>query len=258
MSPRVLFFDIETAPNLAYVWGHFDQNVIEHRQEWYILCFAYKWQGEAKIHTVSQIDFWEDFERDPCDDSAVVGELWRVFDEADVVIAHNGDRFDVPKANARFAQLNLGAPSAFRTIDTRKVASRHFKFNSNSLDNLGESLGLGRKVKHDGFEMWQGCMAGDAKHWRNMLKYNRQDIRLLEKVYERLRPFISNHPNFANWDPHVCPTCGANPEHLQRRGMVHTQTQTFQQWHCQICSSYSRSRTATPTKRPHRTALTRR
>ena len=30
---KVLFFDIETAPNLSYVWGQWQQDVIDHAQE---------------------------------------------------------------------------------------------------------------------------------------------------------------------------------------------------------------------------------
>lgn len=232
---RILYFDIETAPNLAAVWDHFETNVISYDEghEWYMLCFAWQWEGEKKVHSFSQLDAGVDFEHAPCDDSAVVARLWDLFDEADYVIAHNGDRFDIRKAQARFAIQDLGPTSPFRSIDTKRVAKRHFAFNSNSLDNLGQTLGLGRKVKHPGYEMWQGCMRGERKWWDLMVKYNRQDITLLRQVYLRLRPFISNHPQF-----HVsgCNVCGGT--NLQSRGVRRHATFSYPQYQCQDCGSW--------------------
>lgn len=256
MSAKMLFFDIETAPNLANVWAHYDQNVIAHEREWTMLSFAWRWEGEQKVHALSNYhDFGE-----TTDDTKLCKALWDLFDEADIVIAHNGDKFDIRKANARFAELRLGPPSPFRSIDTRKVAKRYFAFNSNALNDLGQHFGIGKKVKHPGWEMWEGCIKGEQKWWDLMVKYNRQDINLLRDVYMILRPFISNHPNLANYDPTaVCPTCGAGIEHAHQRGKYHNQTTTYQRWHCQKCGSYFRSRVREPEEfTPSTTAVTRR
>ena len=34
---KVLFYDIETAPNLAYVWGQYQQDVVEQHRSWYLM-----------------------------------------------------------------------------------------------------------------------------------------------------------------------------------------------------------------------------
>ena len=107
---KVLFYDIETAPNLAYVWGQYDQNVVQQYREWYLLCFSYKWEGQKSTSVVSLTDFPDVYDKDPEDDSAVAQVLWDLFDEADVVIAHNGDKFDMKKANARFIVHEMGPP----------------------------------------------------------------------------------------------------------------------------------------------------
>ncbi len=258
---RILYFDIETAPNLAAVWGHWEQNVISYDEghEWYMLCFSWKWEGEKTIHNISQLADPVAFRTDPCNDNVVVRKLWELFDEADIVIAHNGDKFDVPKAQARFAILGLGPTSDFKAIDTVRLARRHFKFNSNSLDWLGQTLGLGRKVKHEGYEMWQGCMRGDEKWWKKMVRYNNQDIVLLEKVYKHLRAWGSNPVNVAHiaGNPDGCPTCGHNG--LIRRGFHKTNTMTYQKWQCVGCGSYSRTRIAERnTSKPNRVGITRR
>lgn len=232
MTAKILYFDIETAPNVGYTWGMWEQNVIEFTEEWKMLCFCYMWEHEGKVHKVAPDYTAKGWKYQ--DDLAVVKELWKLLDEADIVIAHNGDRFDIRKANARFVQLGLGAPTPYVSIDTKKLASRYFMFNSNSLNNLGQHLGLGEKVKHDGFEMWLGCMAGVKKWWDLMLKYNVQDVALLQKVYYALRPFMKNHPSvLTSDDPDIaCTTCGA--VHYQKRGVKRTNAGIeYQQYQCE-------------------------
>jgi len=48
-DPRVLIFDIETSPMVAYVWGRRDQNVAlnQIKDEWYVIAWAAKWLGDA-------------------------------------------------------------------------------------------------------------------------------------------------------------------------------------------------------------------
>ncbi|MEE9125363.1 MAG: ribonuclease H-like domain-containing protein [candidate division NC10 bacterium] len=257
---RILYIDIETAPNLAHVWGHWEQNVIAHQREWTMLCFAWQWEGEKKIHVASN---WHDH-GEILDDTKITQTAWDLLDEADIVIAHNGDKFDIRKLNARFVRLGMLPPSPYRTVDTTKVARRYFAFNSNSLDNLGETLGLGRKVKHPGWEMWEGCLAGEQKWWDLMVRYNRQDITLLRKVYLRLRPFMSNHPNLAAYDTlAVCPTCGKGISAAQKRGLYYNQTTNYQQWRCMPekggCGTWYRSRVREPESfSPATTSVTRR
>jgi len=246
---KILYYDIETAPNLSYVWGHFEQNVIDHEREWYMLCVSYRWEGEKKTEVCSLIDFPEAYAKDPENDYHVVKKLWDLIDEADIVVAHNGDRFDMRKANARFVWHNLGPTSPVKQIDTLKVARRYFMFNSNKLDHLGQHLGLGRKVDTGGFETWAGCMRGDKKSWKTMIKYAKQDVDLLREVYLKLRPWMVNHPNLNVYDGGCdCPTCGSS--NLQKRGFKYTQVATYQQYYCNDCGAWSRDRLMEDVVRP--------
>ena len=248
-AAKILFFDIETAPNLGYVWGKYDQNVLDYEHEWYMLCVSYKWAHEKGTHVVSLIDFPDAYEEDPENDIHVVSALWDLLDEADVVIAHNGDKFDLRKANARFIVHGLGPVSPFKTVDTLKVARRKFMFNSNKLDDLGQTLGLGNKVSTGGYSLWAGVMRGDMASWRKMIRYAKQDTVLLVKVYEALKPWMDRHPNLGVFSGgHVCPTCGS--ERVHKRGYYRTQTMVYQRWQCNDCGSYSRSRTSEPLDRP--------
>lgn len=238
---KVLFFDIETMANLGWVWGKYEQNVIDYEREWYMLCFAYKWEGDKKTRFVSIKDFNE-FKKNPHNDYFVIQELHKLFEEADVIIAHNGDAFDIKKVNARFVFHRMLPPSPYKTVDTKKVAKRYFNFNSNKLDDLGKFLGVGRKVEHSGFDLWKGCAAGDGKSWKHMEKYNKQDVELLERVYNVLLPFMTNHPSHALFNTGVeCPNC--NSCNLQKRGTEPRKNhRAVQRYQCQDCGTWTQGK----------------
>ena len=236
-KPKVLFFDIETAPNLGYVWGKFEQNVIEYTQEWYMLAWSAKWQNGK--HVSRCLADYEGYVPNTENDKDLVTELWKLFDEADVIIGHNGDKFDIKRTNTRFIEHGMTPPEPYKTVDTLKAARRHFSFNSNKLDDLGRRLGVGRKLKHSGFALWTGCMSGDEKSWNLMKKYNRQDVLLLERVYDKLLPWIAGHPNIAvlSGVENGCRNCGSR--NLQKQGFAITATGKSQRYKCKDCAAWS-------------------
>ena len=232
-KPKILIYDIETTPNLAYVWGKYQQDVIKFEEEWKLLSFAYKWLGESKTVAVGTNSVTEE---------ALVLRLHQLFSEADIIIAHNGDRFDQKMVNAKFLEYGLLPPSYYKSIDTLKVAKRYFRLNSNKLDDLGTILRVGRKAQTGGFDTWLGCMQGNKTAWRQMLKYNKQDVVLLEKVYLKLRPWIDNHPGVNLYGrPESCPKCGGGPLH-QRGTRKTTKTGSYARYQCQDCGGWSTGR----------------
>lgn len=165
----------------------------------------------------------------------------KLLSEADAVIHFNGSKFDVPVLNKEFLLNGLGPPATYQQIDLLKTARQRFKFPSNKLDFLAQQLGLGKKFKHAGFELWVKCMAGDADAWKEMEAYNVQDVVLLEKVYNKLLPWIVNHPSHAihsNGD--VCTNCGSPA--LQKRGWSYTTGGKYQRYVCNSCGSWMRSK----------------
>lgn len=245
---KILIYDIETAPIIGYTWGLYEQNVISIKDDWFMLCFAYKWLGEKETHIIAQPDF-RGYKAGSQDDFGVVKKLWALFDEADVILAHHGDAFDMRKSNSRFILNGLTPPSPYHTIDTKKVAKKYFKFDSNSLNNLGDYLKLGQKKQTGGFSLWLGCLAGDMKAWDKMKKYNIQDVKLLEKVYLALRPWMKGHPviNFLDEDTRVCPNCASTK--VQSRGIYRTKSGIeYRRWACTACSAWSRSRSSEKNK----------
>jgi len=235
-QPRVLIYDIENSPTVVTTWGLWEQNAIETLEEWYLLSFAYKWLGESKVHVVALSDF-SGYKKDKKNDKRLCEELHKLFNEADVLIAHNGDQHDQKKSNARFIFNGLKPPSPYKTIDTKKVAKRYFKFNSNSLNNLGTYFNLGNKIENGGMKLWRGCMNGDMKSWKLMKKYNKQDVVLLEKVYFKLLPWMVDHPNISLLQgKNGCPNCGSF--NLERRGFNYTRASKSQRWLCRDCGSW--------------------
>lgn len=246
-EPRILLYDLETAPIHAWTWGpKFQTNIIKPTDFSYLLCFGYKWLGEDDVKVVSQTQFARNYKRNRKDDSQVAKALWHLFDEADITIAHNGNQFDYKVSNARFAYNGLTRPSPFFKIDTKHATKRHFRLPSNSLNDIAQYFDLGAKLQHTGFDLWERCMQGEESAWSMMMEYCEQDVELLERLYLFLRDngWIDNHPNLANIGGlrFVCPHCGADRDHLQKRGFAHTNTVTYQQYWCRSCNSWPRER----------------
>lgn len=245
---KTLIYDIENAPHLMYAWQSWEACCLKMEQRGYMLSFAYKWLGEKKVHVCALPDY-ELYDDDPTDDYALCHELHGLFDEADVVIAHNGDKFDQKISKGRFVDHGFLPPSPFKSIDTLKIARKEFKLPSNRLDDLGDQLGVGRKVSHEGLSLWFKVMDGDEAAWDRMRKYNKQDVVLLEKVYLKLRPWAFGHPNMNdNMAGLKCSKCGS--KHLQSRGTYRTTACSYQRYQCQGCGSWMKSRKSDKHNKP--------
>lgn len=233
-KPKILIYDLETSPILGYVWGLWKTNVIEVVEDWYLLSVAWQWFGEDEVHFARK-------SKQMGNDRALTKTVWDLFDEADIVVAQNGDRFDQPKAWAKFIQYDLGPPSHYQEIDTLKMARKH-GFTSKSLDNLAKRLGIGKKLPHQGKNTWLGCIAEDEAAWKTMEEYNKHDVWLLNELWERLAPYSDVKPNMQHWSgSHTCvnPRCGS--DNLIRRGVRRTHAQEYQQYQCKDCRKYSRA-----------------
>lgn len=236
---RVLLYDIETSYTVGAVWGLYEQNVAKVLKEPYMISFAWKWLGEKKTHVIALPSF-DGYRKNPCSDYHLVKKLWELFNEADVIVAHNGNSFDQKWAYARFIVNGFTPPAQAKYVDTKLVAKSKFRFNSNSLNNLGQYLRVGKKVDTGGIDLWINCIEKqDTKAWGLMCKYNKQDVVLLEKVYMKMLPYMTNHPNTNLYlgTTHNCPNCGADK--LQKRGLAFTRTGTCQRYQCTACAAWS-------------------
>lgn len=250
-APNIVVLDLETAPCIGYYWQRWKTNILPTQviSESYILCGAYKYLNSGNVFLESIKDsegFGPFFE----DDYEVVKALRDVLDKADIVIAHNGDKFDIPVLNTRMVYHGLAPPSPYKTIDTLKIAKKNFNFPANSLNELGKYLKVGTKVPHSGFELWVNCLKGCSEAWDKMHEYNIGDIFLLEEVYYKLRAWNKNTPNMSHYYPDNevrCVCCGSTNV-LKTGKKTYTGTSSFDVYTCQDCSKHSRGRSNTNSK----------
>lgn len=232
---KTLFIDIETAPNVAYRWGLYDQSPTSLEQlvtPSYMLCFAAKWLGEKKVtfHSVRE------------GQKEMLYEAHELLSEADVVVHWNGDQFDIPVMNREFYTTGMAPPAPSKQLDLYKTSKKQFAFPSHKLQYVSKVSGLEGKANHTGMSTWVGCMNGDDKSWKIMEKYNKQDVVLLEDLYKKMLPWITSHPNIALYEESaeaVCPTCGSAD--LRKEGFEYTLTAKYQRYQCRTCGRWSKS-----------------
>jgi DNA-directed RNA polymerase subunit RPC12/RpoP len=161
-------------------------------------------------------------------------------DEADAIVHYNGSRFDIPILHKEFLLSGMPPPAPSKQIDLLQVARRQFRFVSNKLDYVSQALGLGAKTAHEGHVLWVKCMNDDRKAWKTMEEYNKNDVVLLEKVYDKFKGWIKSHPNHNAYSEEICcPNCGSRK--LNKRGFAITSTKQYQRYQCMVCGSWSKS-----------------
>lgn len=248
MTPKILVIDIETSPIEAWCWGLWDQNIgLDFiKTEWSILSFAAKWLDKKPILCGQTGGRGK---RKVRDDKPLMKALWDLLDEADIIVAQNGKRFDVKKMNARLIQHGFGPPSPYRVIDTLSVARKYFAFTSQKLAWTSKYLTDVPKEEHKafpGFELWVECLKDNPKAWRVMKRYNIRDIISTEKVYLKMRPWIENHPNLGVYDESerpLCPKCGGSHMIIGGGARASVKQQgLYKRYVCQDCGGWARGK----------------
>jgi DNA polymerase elongation subunit (family B) len=243
-GPKVLIFDIETAPILGYVWSLWENNVALNQihSDWHVLSWSAKWLHEPATHVMySDQRGVKNIE----DDKALLQKIWNLLDEADVVITQNGKSFDQKKLNARFILNGFQPPSSYKHIDTKLIAKRHFAFTSNKLEYMSDKLCTKyKKLKHSkfsGFELWKECLAGNIEAWKEMETYNKYDVLALEELYMKLIPWDSS-VNFNLYHDDVQNTCKCGSTLFIKNGFYYTAAGKFQKHRCKGCGAEIRDR----------------
>jgi predicted RNA-binding Zn-ribbon protein involved in translation (DUF1610 family) len=230
---KILFLDLETSPNLAFVWGLWDQNVAINQlmESTEVICFGARWYGEKKVTFRSTHHDGK---------KKMLKDLHALMEEADVLVGWNSAAFDSKHIKREFLEANMLPPSPYKELDLMRVVKSQFKFPSNKLDYVAQTLGVGAKVQHSGFDLWIGCMAGEKKSWAKMKEYQIQDVNLLIDLYEKLKPWIKNHPHAALHEgiEGGCSNCSS--VNIQRRGYARTITATYQRFQCTDCGKWLR------------------
>ena len=233
-QPRILLLDIETKPALAYTFGIRDQHITYKQlmpgQHGGTICVGVGWHGEKTVKVYSD---WDHGHRE------MLERVHALLDEADAVCTYNGARFDLPKLNGEFMLAGMPPPAPPTQIDVFKTV-RKMGLISSKLDYIAPALGLGGKVKHEGLEMWIAVMNGDPKAQRKMARYCAGDVRLLGQVYERIKPYILDHPHLKDRRADFCAQCGSN--NLENRGWRRTKAFRIARVQCRSCGGWSTGR----------------
>jgi len=225
---KILLLDIEWRPVKAYVWRAWDENIspAQIEEDGGLLCVGAKWLGEKTVHLFSE---WE---------HGHVGMLERIHDmmsHADAIITYNGDKYDLPKLDGEFVRFDLPPRPPCTSIDCIKAVKKFGYFRS-SLAFVGPFLGIGQKLEHEGFGLWKKVMNGDDNARNRMARYCQQDVRILEKLYLKIRAHIRNHPHMGQAGKAECPSCGG--KHTHSRGTTRTRCFKKQRLQCQSCGHW--------------------
>ena len=200
-----LFFDIETSPNIGFFWQagyEIDVDAYNIITERAIICICWKWEDEKKVHSLS----WDKNQ----DDKKMLQEFVKVMDTADEVIGHNGDRFDIKWVRTRAIFHKIDFPPKIISIDTLKNCRSLFRMNSNKLNYVAKYLGIGKKIETGGFDLWRKIILDkDKQSLEKMIKYCKNDVILLEKLWDRLNPYVAPKTHIGNWT-NECPECGSD------------------------------------------------
>lgn len=236
---KILTIDIECSPNITYSWGLWNQNIPIDRiiEDTRMLCFAAKWYGDEQTLFYS--------ERGKGGREAMVRAAWELLNKADIIVTYNGIKYDVKRLNREFVTLGLPPVERFKHVDLMRVVKKHFQFPSCKLDYVAQRLGIGHKVVHEGFGLWKACLEGDSEAWQRMETYNRGDVTLTERLYDRLRPWcgVGMGVSLAVYDGDVlsCPACGS-VERVETEPVV-VGVSRFKGYRCAACGCVYRSKT---------------
>jgi len=240
---RILVFDIETAPNVAYTWGMWQQNIGLNQfvDEWYVLSWSAKWIGNDEVMYDDKRDSWN-----TQDDKELLEGMWKLLDEADIVVTQNGKKFDVKKLNARFVINGFKPPSSYKHIDTLVIAKRHFGFTSNKLEYMTNKLCTKyKKLDHGkfaGMKLWTECLKGNPEAWDEMEEYNKYDVLSLEELAFILAPWSNQMPNMDMYHSSLDNKCFCGSTEWEPSGFGYTNLSKFAKHTCTNCGAERRSK----------------
>lgn len=246
-GPVIKIIDVETAPEIAYSFRRFKAFISPEQviKRGYLLSYSIADLHTGEVEGKSLADY-DLFDIDHTDDYDMCQDLWRIMDEADVLIAHNGVKFDRAYINQRFAYHGMVPPSPYVVVDTLKAAKKQFALPSNALKEMCIYFETENfKLDNEGFPLWKACCEGDRDAFDRMQTYNDGDVLSLRDLYLKLLAWIPQHPNVAayyNDDACRCSRCGSTDVAVVPGKFHQTAVSSFEVIRCAQCDSLSRGR----------------
>lgn len=225
-----LFFDIETSPNIGFFWqsgykldiGY--DNIIKERS---IICIAYKWENSK-----TQCLTWDKHQSD----RKIVEKFSKIIEEADEVVAHNGDNFDIKWLRTRCIKYGVSLNPNIITLDTLKIARSKFKFNSNRLDYIAQYLGVGKKIDNGGINLWKDIVLHkNNKSLKKLIVYCKNDVLILERIWDKLNKYVSHKTDIGGRGN--CPECGGDNLVIRGRS-ISASAKLKYRLQCKNCGKY--------------------
>lgn len=242
-KPKIVSFDIEVSPAVGWFYPPtYETNILKMQDRQKLMSFAWETVGFEGIHSWCLADYGH-YKTDPSDDSVLVADLHEKLSQADILLGQNSDNFDVKLANYFFIKNNLEPIPPTKFLDTKKIAKKYFRFPNNTLNMLGEELGVGVKTEITHADLWYKCFVEhDLDSWLLMKEYNENDVRITTQIYLKMRGFMRNHPNMGRitGEMDACPICGGY--NYRVRANRQTNTSTYKQYSCNDCGGYFRDR----------------
>lgn len=240
---KILLYDLETSLNKGYFFDVWETNISPENliSEQIIHCISYRWYGSKKIHTISVLDDPKRFKKNPIDDTYVLREFRKVILQADAIVAHNGNSFDIKMLNGRILLSGNKPIPEIKSYDTYRIAKKYFKLNFNSLDYLSRKFGYKGKMNNPK-GLWRACIEGNVKALEHMERYNRQDIEALTYVFEYLMPFVKM--------PIAKDAICQNPICNSKRLLWEGERAGFHRFSCKDCGNYGKIKLKKQTKNP--------
>jgi DNA polymerase elongation subunit (family B) len=243
-SPKIIIWDIEVTPCVTATFTLYPESISHESiiKDWNIVSIAWKELGKKTTYSTSVLDDPKRFKKDSGDDYYVVKKIREVFEDADILVAHNGKKFDTKKLNARLIHHKLPPlPAGIQQVDTLQEIKKVATFTSHRLDYLCKTLiGAGKIETQKG--LWMRALKGEKKAIEEMVNYNKTDVVLLEELYLRIRPYLKSHPHLGamdNRDRHTtCPKCGGDDLKGHKIRFTAAGVKKIQK-QCGSCYSYS-------------------
>lgn len=183
-KPVVLYFDIETSPNIAFTWRVGNKISLTHDNlvhERAIITICWKFSNEDKVHSLQ----WN-----KGDDKELVQKFAEIFNKAEVLCGHNSDKFDIRFLRTRALKHGVWINPKPNTIDTLKLARNNFGFNSNRLDYISKFLGKHGKNETT-YSLWKDIVLYEDKEaMKAMVEYCKNDVKILQEVHEMIEEFV--------------------------------------------------------------------
>ena len=238
---KILYIDFETCTLIGQFYGSiWETNIVKIIRHQQITSGSYGWHGESKVYSVGQDDF-KGYKKGVFNDKEIVKFFADLCLQADYIVMHNGDSFDIKVLNARILFHRLTPIPPKKTFDTKKQAKSGFYFPSNKLDHIADFLGIKRKIDIRLPEVTDRCEKGDPKAWKELKEYGKRDTVVLKDVFKLILPYVKLPAVFskAHRDSTLCPNPVCGSSKTQRRGTETTKGGVLKQrYQCQKCGRW--------------------